>query len=712
MTPEYASPEQVRGEPVSAATDVHALGLVLYVLLTGASPFRLPSGSPEELVRVVCLDDPLAPSRAALSQEVERRFVPAERRERLAGLLRGDLDAIVAQALRKEPDRRYASAERLAEDVRAHLDGRVVRAQKDTVPYRVRKFVRRNRWGVAAVSTVFLTLVAGIGATSWQARVARAERGRAERRFADVRRLANALLFDLHDKIRDLPGSTEARKLLVTEALKYLDSLALEAAGDASLQRELAAAYQKVGDVQGRLGRANLGDPAGALASYRKAAALYLSLAAAAPKNVDIRKLLVLSYLSIAGLELTASDLEGAGATLAKALEVARVAEAAAPRDVYIQVLMVDTEAYLGHLQRRQRDLSAAAETLRRAVARGESVRAASPEDVELRRALAGAHGNLARALRDTRRFALALDQYGKQAAIHEALSAADPLSVRHRRNLASSLYEAAYVLVEMKRWPEAAAGARRAHAITAAQAEADPNNADAQRNLLLQKGLLCRAQAHTLKRVTPECQAGLAMATALAQAHPGNTQAQWDRVGALSVLGTALHDTGDEPAALAAFQQELALAESLSRAVPSDPGPRADVARAHGHIGDVLARRKEWTRAVAAYEAAVALREPSATGVDPAALAALFELYCLIGEAHAQRAARAPGPERRGAWAAARDAYARASGVLDRPGALPALGDGAAAGRARVARGLAESAAALAAGTQAKTVDGPLASR
>jgi tetratricopeptide (TPR) repeat protein len=209
--------------------------------------------------------------------------------------LRGDLDNIVLMAIREEPARRYSSVDQFSEDIRRHLGGRPVIARKDTWRYRSSKFVRRNKTAVVASALVVLSLIAGIITTSWQARVAKAERAKAERRFNEVRHLANSSLFELHDAIEKLPGSTAARELLVRRALEYLDSLGQEARDDPSLQRELTSAYIKVGNVQGNPNNANLGDPSGALVSYRKGLALIERLVATrsnAEENAQARRLL------------------------------------------------------------------------------------------------------------------------------------------------------------------------------------------------------------------------------------------------------------------------------------------------------------------------------------------------------------------------------------------------------------------------------------
>ena len=181
-------------------------------------------------------------------------------------------------ALRKEPERRYASVGRFSDDIRRHLEARPVTARPDTWRYRTGKFIARNRVAVAAAVLLLLTLLGGIIATSWQAKrateqaqLAARERDRAERRFADVRQLSNALLFEIAPRIERIEGSIDAREALVRRALEYLDSLAQEAGGDPHLQGELAAAYEKVGDLQGAPRKPNLNDFPGAIASYEKA---------------------------------------------------------------------------------------------------------------------------------------------------------------------------------------------------------------------------------------------------------------------------------------------------------------------------------------------------------------------------------------------------------------------------------------------------------
>jgi tetratricopeptide (TPR) repeat protein len=250
MTPECASPEQVRGESITTATDIYALGVLLYQLLTGERPYAFTTRTPEEVAHVICETEPKKPSALRPLSE--------------------DLDNIVLKAMHKEPGRRYVSAEQLSEDIRRYLAGWPVTARRDTFGYRAAKFIRRHRTASLAAILIGLSLVAGMGATMWEAHVARLERDRAERRFTDMRQLAGSVIFDLQNRLARLPGTTEVRKQLVGTALGYLDQLAKEPYGDAGLQKELAEAYLRIGDIQGG-GNQNLGDRPGANESFGKA---------------------------------------------------------------------------------------------------------------------------------------------------------------------------------------------------------------------------------------------------------------------------------------------------------------------------------------------------------------------------------------------------------------------------------------------------------
>jgi len=316
LTPEYASPEQVRGENVTPASDIYALGVVLYRLLTGASPYGRATGDPYTLTRAICDTDPPPPSRAEgdTGAGLRRR-------------LRGDLDAVVMMALRKDPTRRYVSAQALADDVFRHLEHLPVKARAGAFSYRAGRFALRHRGLLAGVVAANIALIAGVAVASYEAWQARQERERAERHFADVRKLANVMMVQVHGAIRDLPGSTPARQLIVQNALGYLEKLSAEASGDAALKIELAGGYRSIGDIQGRPGLSNLGDMKGALASYEKGIGLVSPLAAPPNKAAVGSRAAQQEFATLAArkgdLQIAMGQPQGAEASLRAGIAVA-----------------------------------------------------------------------------------------------------------------------------------------------------------------------------------------------------------------------------------------------------------------------------------------------------------------------------------------------------------------------------------------------------
>ena len=412
MTLESASPEQVRGEAVTTATDVYALGVLLHRLLTGRGPYLAATTTAHDLARAICDDDPGRPSDGASDVRMGRR-------------LRGDLDTIVLKALQKDPERRYGTVGQFADDITRYLAGRPVLARPDTVRYRATKFIRRHKASVAAAAVVAASLTGGVLATMRGAYVAGVQRARAERRFNDVRRLASSFLFEFHDAIEHLPGSTRARELVVRRATEYLDSLSNESAHDASLERELAVAYDKVGDLQGLPATSNLGDTAGALRNHRSAAALREGLAAANPADEGLQRDLKTTFEHLSTIHVALGDARTAGDYQRKGLAIAQA-------------------LYRKH-----------------------------PDGAAERRSLALAYhnaGDITAALGD---WPATLDSFTREVSLFETLLASEPASTRAQRDVAVAYKKLGAILEKMGDRTAALVNYRQAVALDEVRARA-----------------------------------------------------------------------------------------------------------------------------------------------------------------------------------------------------------------------------------------------
>ena len=441
LTPEYASPEQVDGQHATTVSDVYALGVVLYELLTGRSPYRLRNRSPLDVVAAVRTTDPERPSVAGGTEKLRRR-------------LRGDLDVILLTALRKEPARRYQSVEQFAGDLRRHLDGLPVRARPDTFRYRAGKFVRRNRGAVAAGALVMLALIGGTVATAWQAREARAAQGRAERRFADVRRLANAVLFDYHDAIKDLRGARPVRERLIRDALGYLDNLAQEANDDPSLQRELAAAYKRWGDLQG--GDPNdVGDNDGAARSYTKALGMLEALIRSDGANDQVRRDAASAELALGKIVWDRGDLTAALAHAERARGLLEPLVAAAPDDTGLRLQLSSALDRLGEISLEAGDIVGSLKYHRAGLERLESAPVAERRRSLVRHQISVAYGHMADTQTEAADLTGALESQRRSFALRAELAKEFPDNATYANNLLTARYYLATTMSRLGRWAE-----------------------------------------------------------------------------------------------------------------------------------------------------------------------------------------------------------------------------------------------------------------
>jgi eukaryotic-like serine/threonine-protein kinase len=665
LTPGYASPEQIKGDPVTTASDVYSLGVVLYELLTSRSPYSATSGAPQEFLRQICDLEPEKPSVAvtdkrspdANAAQLTVADVSAARNTsplKLRKQLQRDLDNIVLMALRKEPLRRYSSVEQFAEDIRRYLAILPVAARRDTPRYRASKFVARHKAGVAAVAAVALTLVIGLVITVQQARIA-------QRSFNDVRSLANSLIFDVHDSIKDLPGSTPARKIIVDRALQYLNVLARESNGDMGLQRELAAAYERVGAVQGDYTENNLGDSQGSLASYQKALEIRKQIDAGS-RDWNDHLALAQNYRLVGHQQWANGDLHGAREHIDRAIAISVNLNSAQPENPKVlSELGIDygASARLGYPEDRSAHQKII-EDYRRALTADETLLKIKPDDVTALRAYALELGGVGFFLESSDPLA-GLASFEKALDIDRKVSqiSGEP---RDQRRVAIDYGSIGSVYEDVGDYTHAADYGMKDLAIFQELTRADPKNA------LLRRGLAI-AYNNTAAASVREGKIELAleysnksaeMMRALVASEPQKAYQQGKFAGTLVTRGTILIAANRPEGAIADFESARSLYES--RNMEGTTYKRTNVAACDVKIGEAAAQMKNEQAAADSYRRALMIVEPliSMENADLDVLYVAADAYSGLGDISMRKAQRKgqTADRQRSNWAEARSWY------------------------------------------------------
>ena len=575
MTPEYASPEQVKGEPITTLSDVYSLGACLYELLTGKRPYKLTRKTPDDLTKAICEQEPERPSTTVARDDGSSKLqAPSSK------LLRGDLDNIVLKALRKEPARRYASVEQFSEDIRRHLEGLPVRARKDTFSYRASKFIKRNKLGVAAALLIVSTLSAGIIATTIQGR-------RANRRFNDVRKVANSLLFEFHNSIKDLPGALAARQLVTRRAQEYLDSLAQEAGNDLSLRSELATAYQNLGVITF--------DVQQAIDSHRKAVALNEALVEAAPKNTAYRKQLAESYGDLSDVLKIAGNSTQSIDYAKKSLAIMRPLAEENPSRNDLQAALADRYLSAGIVMSDAGYFHGALETNLKALEIQRKVVAHNPSDKEELRDLVHIYGVLGDASEDMGDYSTALEYGRKEMDLARSIFQSDPSNARYRRDMWAAYFRTGRQLALTGDAKGALENYSKATELMESLSGADPDDRGHRRWLAVTYSSLADLLAATNEpdQALKLYGKAITMSEELLAADAGRFETRRDLAQMYQSAGQLIGKIGQTRRALEYFNHAKSLAEGSSNHDPQN-------ARVRGRLAGICTDLAELYRKVA----------------------------------------------------------------------------------------------------------------
>ncbi|MCC6341564.1 MAG: protein kinase [Bryobacterales bacterium] len=525
FTIEYASPEQLRSGPITIAVDIYALGVLLHQLLAGCWPYAVETPSEVALAYAICELPPEKPSDSVFRKDpaaiaAQRSTAPEKLRQRLAG----DLDAIVLKAIRKQPEQRYSSCAALAADIERHLASKPVEARPSTFLYVLGGFARRNRAAFAAGALAVLILIAGVVGIIRQSRKAETQRALAERRFNELRALLGTFLFDVHDSIRDMPGSAYARSRIIAKTSEYLSWLAAESSTNTSLQLDLADAYIKLAGAQGSPYETNLGNTRQALDTYAKARAVAESVLRAHPGNPRARRYVALAILRTA-------DIDEQQGRLPEAINRAKTA---------LKTLL---------------DLSLA-----------------QPGSIDAHQDLASAHESLGDFSSSNDQRAIALDHYQASLAENRAVLAIDPANFRSRRGVAIMKMkigdirrangEASLALAEYQLATEA---------VDTLYAETHRDGLKRLRAMLIGKTGHVRFEMLDYKGALERYQEQRSIYEGLARLDPGDKRALLDMASTLKNESDVYWQLDNMPQALASTLRSLEIMDKLATGDPSN---------------------------------------------------------------------------------------------------------------------------------------------
>jgi eukaryotic-like serine/threonine-protein kinase len=639
LTLECASPEQIRGETVTTATDVHSLGLLLFELLAGRPPWDFASMSTREIEQTICYKAAPKPSSVAREAGASKNWRAIE----------GDLDNIVLMALRKDPATRYRSVDEFSMDLVRYKSGLAVIAREDSFLYRGLKFLRRHRVAAAGGTLSILGLLGGLI-------YANVQRLQAEARLTQMLGLANQTLLDLHAQIAHQPGSTETRLRIMQSTLNYLANLAKDSGNNQEVRTTLGTAYLRTGDVQGYPSAANLGNYSGALASYAEAEKLF-----SPSDDVHIAALLGHRGDVLCKLGRTGEGIAVLQSALTHAARSDSTESQMAAAEAYHRLAFVLTQSNPEEaLANSRRETEIYARLAER-----------EPDNVEVLNGLVSSYSTTGGALNRRYRFRESLVYYRKGLAIRELLVAKNPGDVTLRRDLLISYGRVGDILGNPTRGNlgdkvGAIENFRKGLAIAEFLATADPKNELARMDLAQIRsriGMVMDDPKQARESLT-FLDSGRASA-ALVEKDKEFTKEQLVLIAWVDeTRGDRLAALGDLRGALAAFRLSAEEAQSVTQRDPNDSSSRAQILSSRRGVAIQLGSmgRREEALAVSkeVFDKAAQL---ALSGPDRTMLAIFVpRSYKWWGATYEALARQDSSPaQRRADWASASEKYAHA---------------------------------------------------
>jgi len=516
----------------------------------------------------------------------------------------GDLDNILLKALRKEPERRYASVQDLSADLQRHLTGLPVLAREDTFAYRAGKFIQRNKASVAAAAVVAITLISATVVTTWQATVAKRERAKAERHFKEVRNLTNSFLFDFHDSIADLNGATQAREMVAKKAQEYLSTLAQEAGDDRELLWELSTAYLKLGDVQGRPGFSRTGDTAGALKSYEQSLDIRRRLVTLEPNNTEYQLGLAVTLSRFGPINQVLGNPSLSAERMRESMEIA---DRLLPKshDLTTFQAAFRAPAFLGDALSELGNYDEALAMYQKSLSIADRMKNESlpPKEVTLRFVVALERLGFVYGIKGQWQKAVDADQ--DMLTRTEELLAMDPTSLDYQRDKATALDHVGDSFRGVKNYPKALEYGQRGLAMYEDILRKDPQNARTKKDVgdcshhvsetLLASGDY-RGASSLLERT-------IGIRRELAAQDKTNVEYPDDLANSLMLSGESLEASGNSTKALEAYQEARAISEPIVAAHPRRIDYRRDLARLYTDIGGAFVAMSHQDEAAVWYQ-------------------------------------------------------------------------------------------------------------